>query len=62
MLEPERELPIGNLEDYITSIDKRIPIFGYPILSFHLNPNKVDKVSFLWNLIAKKIIAKDTKR
>ncbi|CAI2371747.1 unnamed protein product [Moneuplotes crassus] len=59
---PERKLRIDNLEKYITSKEKRIPVFGYPIISFHLNSQKEDKIKFLWSLIAKKIISLDTKK
>ncbi|CAI2370267.1 unnamed protein product [Moneuplotes crassus] len=59
---PERNLPIDKLENYVSSKEKRVPIFGYPIISFHLNSKKEDKIKFLWSLIAKKIISLDTKK
>lgn len=62
VIEPEKSLPIDDLETYVTSKEKRVPIFGYPIISFNLNSYNMDKEKFLWGLVAKKIISKDTKR
>lgn len=62
MIIPEKDLKIDNLLNYIVSVEKRVPIFGYPIVSFHLNSHKLDRIKFLWGIVAKKIISRDTDR
>ena len=62
MLIPEKKLEVEELESYVTSKDKRVPIFGYPIVSFHLKKDHESKIDFLWSLITRKIISRDTDR
>ena len=58
----EQDCSIDNLESFITCREKRVPLFGYPLISFNQNIEGYDRITYLWNHISKPILSINTKR
>ena len=58
----EIDCTISNLETFIVCKEKRIPLFGYPHISYIRNTDGLTKPKFLWNQVAKPILSRNTKR
>ena len=58
----EQDCSIDNLGSFITCREKRVPLFGYPLISFNQNIEGYDRITYLWNHISKPILSINTKR
>lgn len=49
------------LESFIVTTEKKIPLFGYPLISYNQNFEGYDRITYLWDQITKLTISRSSK-